>query len=86
MDARWVLDEKNFEFEHFNRIEKEAGNGPSRRHIQGSKIAKGLQSIKYSLLKYPQEEKNEKKIVFQNFFGPVSRIAPKNVKGGLKKA
>ena len=38
--------------------EKQAGNGPNRRHIQGSKIAKGLQSIKYSLLKYPHEEKN----------------------------
>ena len=24
---------------------KEAGNGPSRRHIQGSKIAKGLQNF-----------------------------------------
>ena len=63
---------------------EQAGNGPSRRHIQGSKIAKGLQSIKYSLLKYPHEEKFLK-IVFQNFFGPVSRIAPKNVKGDLKK-
>ena len=25
---------------------KQAGTGPSRRHIQGSKIAKGLQCIK----------------------------------------
>ena len=42
-------------------IRKQAGNGPSRRHIQSSKIAKGLQpSIKYSLLKYPLEEKIEK--------------------------
>ena len=24
---------------------KQAGNGPSRRHIQGSKIAKGLQNF-----------------------------------------
>ena len=27
-------------------VPKQAGNGPSRRHIQGSKIAKGLQSAK----------------------------------------
>ena len=27
---------------------KQAGTGPSRRHIQGSKIAKRLQSVKYS--------------------------------------
>ena len=26
---------------------KQAGNGPSRRHIQGSKIAKRLSSVKY---------------------------------------
>ena len=30
-----------------NRVDyKQAGTGPSRRHIQGSKIAKGLQSAK----------------------------------------
>ena len=29
-------------------IEKQAGTGPSRRHIQGSKIAKRLPSVKYS--------------------------------------
>ena len=28
--------------------EKQAGTGPSRRHIQGSKIAKRLPSVKYS--------------------------------------
>ena len=27
---------------------KQAGTGPSRRHIQGSKIAKRLPSVKYS--------------------------------------
>ena len=43
-----------------NRMNTEqAGNGPSRRHIQGSKIAKRLQSVKYSLLQYPHEEKIE---------------------------
>ena len=30
------------------RILKQAGTGPSRRHIQGSKIAKRLPSVKYS--------------------------------------
>ena len=62
---------------------KQAGTGPSRRHIQGSKIAKGLQCVKYSLLQYPREEKIEKefRIFFSNFFwSPVSRIVPKNVK------
>ena len=29
-------------------ISKQAGTGPSRRHIQGSKIAKRLPSVKYS--------------------------------------
>ena len=62
---------------------KQAGNGPSRRHIQGSNIAKGLQGVKYSLLQDPLEEKIEKKsdffksfffeiffeIFFRNFFG-----------------
>ena len=32
---------------------KETGTGPNRRHILGSKIAKGLQSVKYSFLQYP---------------------------------
>ena len=31
---------------------KQAGTGPSWRHIQGSKIAKRLPSVKYSLLQY----------------------------------
>ena len=36
--------------------------------------------VKYSLLQYPQEEIIEK---FSNYFwSPVSRIVPKNVKGG----
>ena len=29
-------------------MEKQAGTGPSRRHIQGLKIAKRLPSVKYS--------------------------------------
>ena len=35
---------------------QQAGTGPSRRHIQGSKIAKGLQSVnlQYSKIKKPK--------------------------------
>ena len=77
--------------EIWQNLEKQVGNGPSRRHIYGSKIAKGLQSVKYSLLQYPQEEKIENKIpffseFFQFFWSPTSRIVPKNVAGDLKKA
>ena len=57
---------------------KQAGNDPSRRPIEGSKIAKGLQSVKYSPLQYPHED--------HYFWSPISRIMPKNVKGDLKKA
>ena len=32
----------------FQLKKKQAGTGPSRRHIQGSKIAKRLPSVKYS--------------------------------------
>ena len=52
-------------------------------------MAKGLQSIKYSFLRYPNEEKIEKNFgnFFSNFFelflkSPVRRIVPKIVKGG----
>ena len=31
-----------------NMRKQQAGTGPSRRHIQGSKIAKRLPSVKYS--------------------------------------
>ena len=41
---------------------KQAGTGPSRRHIQGSKIAKRLPSVKYSLLQYSKIENFSKKI------------------------
>ena len=47
--------EANFDF-------KQAGTGPSRRHIQGSKIAKRLPSVKYSFT----EVENRK--FFENFF------------------
>ena len=32
----------------FHFLKEQAGTGPSRRHIQGSKIAKRLPSVKYS--------------------------------------
>ena len=67
--------------------DKQAGNGPIRRHILGSKIAKGLQGVKYSLLLYPREQKLKKNPIFYKYFveffwSPVSRIVPKNVKEG----
>ena len=43
-------------------IEKQAGTGPSRRHIQGSKIAKRLPSVKYSFTVV------ETRKFFENFF------------------
>ena len=52
---------KNY-FGQFVWIEKQAGTGPSRRHIQGSKIAKRLPSVKYSFT----EVENRK--FFENFF------------------
>ena len=41
---------------------QQTGTGPSRRHIQGSKIAKRLPSVKYSLLQYSKIETFSKKI------------------------
>ena len=43
-------------------MEKQAGTGPSRRHIQGSKIAKRLPSVKYSFTVV------ENRKFFENFF------------------
>ena len=55
-----------FDFGHrcsikFHYIVKQAGTGPSRRHIQGSKIAKVLQSVKVFYSTVP--EKKLKKIL-----------------------
>ena len=41
---------------------KQAGTGPSQRHIRGSKIAKRLPSVKYSLLQYSKIENFSKKL------------------------
>ena len=46
---------------------KQAGTGPSRRHIQGSKIAKRLPSVKYSLLQYWKIENFSKKFFRKNY-------------------
>ena len=43
-------------------LEEQAGTGPSRRHIQGSKKAKRLPSVKYSLLQYSNRNFLKKKI------------------------
>ena len=43
------------------RLSEQAGTGPSRRHIQGSKIAKRLPSVKYSFLQYSKIENFSKK-------------------------
>ena len=71
-------------------ILKQAGTGPSRRHIQGSKIAKRLPSVKYSLL-HSKIENFTKKILRKKYIlkkmdlvarrGPLSR-APGVLKGG----
>ena len=37
---------------------KQAGTGPSRRHIQGSKIAKGLPSVNLQYSKIENPKKN----------------------------
>ena len=45
---------------------QQAGNGPSRRHIQGSKIAKGLQNFQVSVnWDYFYEKFFLKKIYFE---------------------
>ena len=57
---------------------KQAGTGPSRRHIQGSKIAKRLPSFKYSLLQYSKIEhfskKKSKKLPTQKN-GPSAKVS-----------
>ena len=39
------------------RLKEQAGNGISRRQTLSSKIAQGLQSVKYSLLQSPKNPK-----------------------------
>ena len=76
---------KNY-FGQFVWIEKQAGTGPSRRHIQGSKIAKGHQSVKvfsstalkYFLKKVSQRRKKIERGPFGIFLCPVCRKTQKN--------
>ena len=46
---------------------KDLGTGPSRRHIQGSKIANRLPSVKYSLFQYSKIKKFTKKNFRKNY-------------------
>ena len=54
---------------------EQAGTGPSRRHIQGSKIEKRLPSVKYSLLQYSEIKKFPKKLHTQKI-GPSGAPGP----------
>ena len=49
------------------KLSKQAGTSPSRRHIQGSKIAKRLPSVKYSLLQYSKIKNFSKEIFRKNY-------------------
>ena len=51
------MTKQNTKMFFFRHIIKQAGTGPSRRHIQGSKIAKGLSSVN---LQYSKTEKQKK--------------------------
>ena len=62
-------------------IKKQAGTGPSRRHIQGSKIAKRLPSVKYSLLQYSKIEIFFKKKFSKNYIlKKMDRVARQEVR------
>ena len=54
---------------------KQAGTGPSRRLIQGSKIAKRLPSVKHSLLQYSKIKTFSKKLHTQKN-GPSAAPGP----------
>ena len=63
---------------------KQAGTGPSRRHIQGSKIATGLQNFKVLVnffLKSLNAERNWKGGPFGIFQPPFCCKTPKKLKG-----
>ena len=70
---------------------KQAGNGPSRRHIQGSKIAKGLQNFQVLVnwdyfyekkIEVSQCRKNWKGGPFGIFQHPFRCKTPKKIEGG----
>ena len=66
----WGLDEE-YQKNAVYVILKQAGTGPSRRHIQGSKIAKGHQRFKVF-----------SSTALKNFFFEKSLTTPKKLKGG----
>ena len=82
--------EKPLGFNNLQFVAKQAGTGPSRRHIQGSKIAKGHQSfkvfssavLKFFLIKSHNAEKKLKGGPFGIFLYPVSRKTQNKLKGG----
>ena len=70
----------NIEWDCGSRISnKQAETGPSRRHIQHSKIAKRLPSVKYSQLQYSKiknfSKKNFEKITYSKNEKKIDRVA-----------
>ena len=59
---------------------QQAGTDPSRRHIQDSKLAKGLQSVKVFSSQYLKNPKNWTELARN--FEKKSHIAEKKLKGG----
>ena len=47
---------KTADFDHYHL--KQTGTGPSLRHIEGSKIAKGLQSVEVLSFTVPEKPKS----------------------------
>ena len=63
---------------------KQAGTGPSRRHIQGSKIAKRLPSVKYSFTVLENRNFLKKKFFRKNYIlKKMDRVARR---GSLERA
>ena len=73
-----VVKEKGLSFKNMaagNGQAEQAGTGPSRRYIQGSKIAKTLPSVKYSLLQYSKRKFYEKKFSKKLLTKKMDRVA-----------
>ena len=66
------------------RNKKKAGTGPNRPHIQGSKIAKRLPSVKYSFLQYSKIENFSKKLHTQKMDRVARRGLLARAPGALK--
>ena len=63
------------------KLDKQAGTGPSRRHIQGSKIAKRLPSVKYSFT-VVENQKFFEKFFFEKLHTKKMDRVTKKLKGG----